>query len=309
MRINIDTLVYAVDFFKEDYFNESKFKKLVKTKGIKVFLEHERTRGRDINIREELEKLISNSNYRDSYGLYKIKENIKSLEKDIKNIKLQEKYIIEKSMEKVYKIIPKYIKVRCKIYLFLGGEDGGFTVSRNRIYINYIYYIDNMEELIKIMSHELYHSRNISYKNRIYFSIKTAFSEYNKIYEIIGKIIEEGIASLVQHGPILKTDDLTNTINKRDLLFIAKEFKLLNEIILDIKEKRKFNKKLEKLNIYSLGYYIISTIYNTDGVLILDNWTVDLEYREILKRYIEICGGIGIASGFNKNIEKLIIDC
>lgn len=70
-------------FFKEDYFNESKFKKLVKTKGIKVFLEHERTRGgRDINIREELEKLISNSNYRDSYGLYKIKENIKSLEKE-----------------------------------------------------------------------------------------------------------------------------------------------------------------------------------------------------------------------------------
>src|SRR5699024_9919172 len=119
---------------------------------------------------------------------------------DIKNIKLQEKYILEKSMKKVYKILPKDIKVKCKIYLFLGGEDGGFTISRNKIYINYGNYINNIEELIKIISHELYHSRNISYNNRICFSIKTAFREYNKIYEIIGKIMEEGIASLVQHG-------------------------------------------------------------------------------------------------------------
>jgi hypothetical protein len=309
LNLNIDSLIFLLELFKYDYFDERVFSKLIKTKGMRGFFEHERARGKDINIREELEKVIYDGNYKDSYGLYKAKKDLKSLEEDINNIQIYEKYIIEKAMENIYKIIPKGMKVKCKIYLFSGGEDGGFTISRNKIYINYANYINNMEELIKIISHELYHSRNISYKNRICFSIKTAFSEYNKVYEIIGKIIEEGLASLVQHGPTLKVDDPAGTLNDRSLLLIWDEFELLNEIILDIKGKRKYNKKLENLNIYAIGYYIVSTIYNTDGVLILDNWTVGLKYKEILERYIEICNEKGMTSGFNKDIKGLVINC
>lgn len=289
MKINIDSIIPLIEFFRNDYFNKEQFKKLIKTNGMKGFLEQERSKGRNINIREEIEKIIFNSEYKDEYGFYKFKKNLDFIEKDIKKIKTQEKYIIEKALEKNYKIIPKEMKIKCKIYLYFGGEDGGFTVSRNKIYINYGMYMNNLEELIKILSHELYHCRNISYKNRICFSFKTFFDKYGKIYEIIGKILEEGLAALVQHGNILKIDDPAGTLSNRSLLLIKDEFELLNNIILDIKKNIPYNKKLKKLNLYAIGYYIVSTIYNTDGVLILDNWTVELKYEEILKRYIEIC--------------------
>ena len=38
-----------------------------------------------------------------------------------------------------------------KIYLFLGGNDGGFTITRDKIYINYGKYINNTEEFIKFL--------------------------------------------------------------------------------------------------------------------------------------------------------------
>ncbi len=42
------------------------------------------------------------------------------------------------------------------------------------------------------------------------------------VYEIIGKIMEEGIASLVQHGRILEVDDPTGTLTSRNLTLVKK---------------------------------------------------------------------------------------
>ena len=46
----------------------------------------------------------------------------------------------------------------------------------------------------------------------------------------------------MQHGSILKIDDPTGTLNNRDLLLIKDEFELLNEIIIDIKNRKIFIK-------------------------------------------------------------------
>ena len=308
MKFNLDSLIAMVNFLQNGYFDEDSFEKLIKTKGMTGFLEYQKSIAQDINIKEELEKVIYNENYKDKYGFYIAKNKLKELEEDINYMMKYEDYILDEAMKNIYKIIPKSMKTSGKIYLFLGGNDGGFTIARDKIYINYGKYINDMEEFIKILSHELYHSRKISLKIRLFFLLKVAFMNNGKIYGLMGKIIEEGIASLVQHGPILKIDDPAGTLSNRDLLLIKDEFELLNEIIIDIKNRKNFYKKLEKLNLYAIGYYIVSTIYNVEGVMILDNWTLKLRYEDIIKKYIEICNIKKISSGFNEDIIDLIIN-
>ncbi len=308
MEFNIDSLIVMMNFLQKDYFDEKSFKKLIKTKGMRGFLEYQRSIGQDTNIKEELEKVIYDENYKDKYEFYIAKKKLKELEEDINYIMGHEKYILDKAMKNIYKIIPEGMKTSGKIYLFLGGNDGGFTITRDKIYINYGKYINNTEEFIKILSHEFYHSRRISLKIRLFFLLKIVFINNGKIYGLMGKIIEEGIASLVQHGSILKIDDPTGTLNSRDLLLIKDEFELLNEIIIDIKNRKNFYKKLEKLNLYAIGYYIVSTIYNAEGVIILDNWTLKLRYEDIVKKYIKICNIKEISSGFHEDIIDLIIN-
>lgn len=308
MKLNIDSLLAIKDFLQKDYFYEKDYKRLIKTKGMKGFLEYENTLGRDINIKEELEKLVYIKDYKDKYGFYIAKKRLRELEDDIDYIKRYESYILAEAIKNVYKIIPNDMKINCKIYLFIGGNDGGFTVNRNKIYINYGKYINNMEEFIKVLSHELYHSRDISLRIRLLSLFKMLCSNNGRTYQIIGKIMEEGMASLTQHGAILKNNDPAGTLNSRDLLLIKYEFELLNKILLDIKNKNSYYKGLKQINLYAIGYYIVSTIYNTEGVLILDNWTVELKYEDIIKKYSEICNTREISSGFNKNILNLIIN-
>lgn len=307
LKLNMDSLVSLSNLLRKDYFDEKEFRKLIKTKGMKGFFEHQRAIEENVSIKEELERVIYEIDYEDKYGFYIAKNNLKELENNIKYIIEHENYIVDKAIGDAYKIIPKHVGVRGKIFLFLGGNDGGFTVARKNIYINYGKYIDDIEEFIKILSHELYHSRNIPIQSRIMFFMKANLKKYGEIYGIIGKIVEEGVASLVQHGPTLKVDDPVDTLNSRDLILIKDEFKLLNEILIDIKVGRHYHKKLKELNFYAIGYYIVCTIYNAEGVFTLDNWTVNLNYERIIKRYIEICNANNVSTGFNEDIENLII--
>ena len=127
-------------------------------------------------------------------------------------------------------------------------------------------------------------------------------------YEIIGKSIEEGIACLVQHGAILTSDDPIGTLTKRNLILSKEEFDRLNHILLSIKHDTFNYKDVVKLNIYVIGYHIVSTIYKTEGVLILDDWTIGLEYKRIIKKYIEVCNMNNIPSGFTREVVEWIID-
>lgn len=309
MIINIDSIVSLANILKQDTFDEKEFRKYIKGRGTKGFLNHEKNINSETNIRKikkELKPVVLNETYKDKYNFYLIKENIESLNRDIIYLEENEEYIIGKVFKEVYKIVPKEMKVKSNIYLYGGGVDGGFTINRDKIFINYGKYIGLTEELIKILSHEVYHSRNISIKNRLVFSLSTLFSPNPIIPEIIGKIIEEGIALLVQHGEGIEKDDPTGTLTKRKLMFIKEEFDLLNNILLDAKNGISSYKKVRDLDIYVLGYYIVTTIYSTKGVFILDDWTVDLKYKNIIKEYIEICNDKNMSSGFTDEVKRLI---
>ena len=310
MTLHIESMKFLANILEQNTFDKKEFNKFIKTKGIRGFLEHQKCIDSSVNIKnieEELRKVVLDKNYKDKYEFYWIKENISQLYKDMEYIKKNEKQIIDKALRKVYKIVPKDMAVKPNIYFYSGGIDGGFTINRRKIFINYGKYIGLREEFIKILSHEIYHSRTIPVKSRLIFLLKMISKDNPLICEIIGKVMEEGIASLVQHGGILKADDPIGTLTRRNLTLIKEEFYLLNHILLDIKNKNYDNKKVSKLNIYVIGYHIVSKIYITEGVLILDDWTVNLKYESIIKKYIEICNANKMSSGFSDEVLEWII--
>lgn len=311
MTLHIDSIKFLANILNQNIFDEKEFNKFIRTKGTKGFLEHQKSIDSRMNIKsikEELTKVVLDKNYKDKYEFHLIKKNINQLNDDIQYIKENEKQIITKALKEVYKIVPKDMAVKSNVYLYGGGIDGGFTINRKKIFINYGKYIGLGEEFIKILSHEIYHSRDIPMKNRLIFLLKMVLKINPLTYKIIGKAMEEGIASLVQHGGKLKIDDPTGTLTSRNLILFKEEFDPLNRILLDIKYNRHDYKKVSKLNIYVIGYHIVSIIYNTEGVLILDDWTVNLKYKRIIKKYIEVCSTKGIPSGFIEEVQEWIIN-
>ena len=309
MALNLDTIVTLAKILDQKTFDERLYNTFIRTKGGKRFVEYEKSlekaRGKD-DIKKELIKLVEDESYEDKYQFYKLKRNLNQLKIDIKYIKEKGDAILENALKEVYKIVPHNMSIKSNIYLYGGGANGGFTIDRKDIFINYGKYIGKKEEFIKILSHELYHSRKLSIESRIKFLFKMVFRVNRLIYGILGKALEEGIASLVQHGSILKVDDPVDTLTRRNLLLCKEQFDLLNDILRDIKYGRINNKKIGKLNLYIIGYHIVTTIYNIEGVMVLDHWTENLEFREIIKRYIEICNENQITSGIDKEIVEWI---
>lgn len=310
MDIKTDCIVELYNILKQDTFDKKAFNDFLKTKGGRGFLEHERSRHKGWDkkdLKEELRRVIIDNNYEDEYEFHKIKRDIFQLKEDIDYIEKNYNVIIDSALKEVYKIVPHHMNIKSSIYLYAGGVDGGFTINRRKAFINYGKYIDKRDDFIDILGHELYHCRKISLENRIKYLFRIGFKSERAMYEVVGKLIEEGIACLVQHGPILKKDDPVNALTRRNLLLRKEEFDLLNHILLSIKSNRLDYEKMAKLNIYIIGYHIISTIYNSEGVLILDHWTENLRYAEIIKKYIEICNENNVGSGFTQEVEEWIL--
>lgn len=311
MTLNIDCILKLIEILEQDIFDEKAFNRFLKTKGTKGLLEHENYIGRKADkdeIREELKKIIKYGKYEDRYQFYRLKKNLNQLRLDIYYIKENDELIIRKALKRVYKIIPDTMEIKANICLYAGGTDGGFTINRNNVFINYGKYIGQREEFINILSHELYHSRNISIQSRIKFMWRLIFRKNRIIYGLLGKSIEEGIACLIQHGATLKVDDLTGNLTRRNLVLSNRQFDLLNKILLDIKSDKPYKKKIKNLNIYVIGYLITTVIYTEEGTSTLDEWTIDLEFKNIIKKYIKLCNMNGISSGFKDELIGWIID-
>ncbi|MCF6465338.1 DUF5700 domain-containing putative Zn-dependent protease [Clostridium sp. Cult2] len=310
MVINIRFIELLIKILEKDFLDETLYNQFIKTKGIKGFLNHQNSFGKIIErdyIKEELIKVIDDKHYEDVYEFYKLKDNIVQLKSDIQFINENNDLIIKTVLKEVYKIVPKEIPFKSKIYLYCGGIDGGFTINRKDIFINYGKYIGEGEEFIKVLIHEMYHSRKLPIENRIIFLFKLITRKNRLLYETIGKTIEEGIACLAQHGPNLKKDDLTGNLTKRQLLLAKEQFELINDILINIKSGKTCKKGKKHLNIYVIGYLIVSAIYKEKGVFILDDWTLDLNFRRIIKEYVELCNGNGIPPGFTDEVVEWLI--
>ena len=309
MDINMDYIAQLCNILEHKTLNRGAFDALIKTRGGRRFLEYESKCRSEVNgedIHRELSRVIVEDGYRDRYQFHRVKEVLVQFKRDIEYIRNNHRYMVDTALRKVYRIVPKHMAIKAKIYLYIGGIDGGFTLNRKDIFINYGQYIGRMDDLIGILSHELYHCRQILLEDRIKYMLRLGFRVKRSIYEVMGRIIEEGIACLIQYGPVLQKDDPINGLTRRNLLLRRREFNLLNNILLDIGGAGLDYEKISQLNIYIIGYHMISTIYNSEGVLILDHWTEYLEYKQIIGMYMEVCQNDGIGTGFTGEVEKSI---
>lgn len=296
-----------IELLDSTYFDEKKFKKYMYSKVGKIFLNHERELRRNTSpqiIKNEMKRVINNPKYKDSYDFYKLKENLISVKEELEYIQLNEETIISSVLEQVYKFIPRWVEIRPDITLYAGGIDGGFATFTKDVYINYIKYIGNLNEFKKVLAHEFYHARKVPINKKIELFFKMNFYNGRAKYDSLGRIFEEGIACLIQHGVNLNVDDPVGTLTKRDIILKKEHFAVLNHALYSIKKGTPDYNLINKINIYTLGYIVSKTIYEQNSSISLDEWTINFNYKALIKRYIEICKQNGITSGFDRDIEK-----
>ncbi|HHV26720.1 hypothetical protein FYJ27_04610 [Anaerosalibacter bizertensis] len=307
MKVITDGIDIIIDFLKESNFNEKKFKDYISSPQMKIFLKHEKRLKRDTNkkkIKNELKRVFLNEKYDDDYGFSILKRNIVQLEKDINYIKENEREIFERVCIQVYEYLPKNIEVDPNIIIYLGGFDGGFATFTKDVYVNIGRYIGNLKEFEKLLAHECYHARKIPFKRKVSLFFKMSFYPEKAMYDTLGRILEEGIACLVQHGVNFCNDDPIGTLTSRDMLLSKEYFEILNESLLSIKNENPDYNLICKINPYVLGYIISKTIYKHKGIVVLNEWTINFNYKDPIKTYIDICRDKDISSGFSTEVEE-----
>lgn len=307
MKVITDGIDIIIDFLKESNFNEKKFKHYISSPQMKIFLKHEKRLKRNTNkkmVKKELKRVFLNKKYEDDYGFFILKRNIFQLEKDINYIKENEKEIFKRVCMQVYKYLPRHIEVDPNIIIYLGGFDGGFATFTKNVYVNIGRYIGNLKEFEKLLAHEFYHARKIPFKKKVSLFFVMSFYPEKAMYDTLGRILEEGIACLIQHGVNFCNDDPIETLTNRDILLSKDYFNILNESLLSIKNEKPDYNLICKINPYVLGYIISKAIYENKGIDVLDKWTINLNYKDPIKTYLDICRDKNISSGFSTEVEE-----
>ncbi len=310
MKLNLEGVELLIQLLNKDYFDEKTFNKYINLSQIKAFLKHERELRRNTNdmiLKEELKNVVIKDNYEDPYGFYLIKKDLAQLKKNVEYIKTNEDRIINNVLEKVYKIVPKNIVIKPKIYIIAGGHDGGFTIFMRKVYVNLGKYIGHMKEFEKVLAHELYHGRKLEFHKKVILMLKMNMDNKKAMFETFGRIFEEGIACLIQHGINLSKDDPIGTLTRRKLVLSQEAFQLLDEALLSIKNGEPDYRLISNLDVYVLGYTIVKVLYKEEGIYILDEWTLNYNYKKPIKEYIHICKKRGMATGFRKEIENWLL--
>ena len=309
MKIHMESIKILLNILEENKTDYQKLVKFTKTKEVQGFIQHEKNFNRKISediIIKEIIKLKTRTDYKDKYDFYIIKNNINIIKYNLNYIETHQYLIIKQALDRIKNIVSENIKINSNIYLYIGGIDGGFSIYGKNIFINYIKYFNKTDELIKILSHELFHCRIIPFKNK--FRVFLFLDTKKYIYEILGKILEEGIASLIQHGTTLEKDDPIGTVTKEKIKNIEEKFQVLNSVLLKLKGGNIDYLQLGQIDIYSIGYYMVSFLYRYYGIEILKPWIFKYDYNICIESYIRKAGKEGFSSGFSKEIEEWILN-
>jgi len=135
--IDIEFLIILAEMFSKEFFDEQLFDKFMGTKGARALLEHEKLVGRKVDkfyIKDEIKKIVEEEDYEDRFQLYKVKKSLSQLIDDIEYLRKNKDLIIDKALERVYRIVPEEMDIRIEICLYVGGTDGGYPKQELRIY-------------------------------------------------------------------------------------------------------------------------------------------------------------------------------
>ena len=298
-----------LNILEEDRIDHKKLNRFTKSKEVQGFIQHERSFNRKISekiIIKEIIKLKTRNDYRDKYDFYIIKSNINTIRSTLDYIEKYQYSIMEQALDRVRIFVSQELKINSNIYFYIGGIDGGFSVYGKDIFVNYIKYFNKIDELIKIISHELFHCRVVPFRNKFRLFLSLDTKKY--VYEIFGKILEEGIALLIQHGATLEKDDPVGTITKDKMENIGEKFEVLNNVLLELKERNINSLGLQEIDIYAIGYYMVNFLHRYYGREILESWILKYDYNICVRSYIHRTKREGLSSGFSKETEEWILN-
>lgn len=310
LKLNLEGVELLIQLLDKDYFDERTFKRYINLQQTKAFLKHEKDLKRNTNkkiVKNELKKVILDDNYEDLYDFYLLKNNLSLFKKDVQYIKKNKEKIINNALERVYKIVPRNIVINPEINIIAGGHDGGFTAFMKKIYVNLGKYIGDREEFEKVLAHELYHGRKLKFHNKFLLILKMTKNNEKALFETLGRILEEGIACLIQHGLTLSKDDPIGTLTRRKLVLSQEAFNSLDKVLLSIKKGDPNYKLMATLDVYILGYKIVKVLYEDKGPHILDQWIINYNYKKLIKEYINICKRKATPTGFTREIDNWLL--
>lgn len=183
----------------------------------------------------------------------------------------------------LYKRLESYMDIdlikNVKIYFYVWKFDAGFSLTMKTAFVNLGSIIKGKKNVENIIAHELYHARNRSINVRLK-SLLQENNSNNQLRIIYSTLFEEGIATLIEKGPIEKDvlDEKTaNIINNVISRVLHEKNLLLRKKIVD-----KFLQD-ELKAIYSWGHYAASQVYLTYGKEGLDIWTKHRNWKGFLK--------------------------
>lgn len=308
MLINYDALDQFNLILNKNIVYESSMITFLNTQAMRSFIDHENSYHRYVN-KDKLLKIIKEMkvhNKIDEYGFYKLNSNKKIYKDVLDYIKINEKEILNQALGKVYTIVPQHILLNYNVNFYIGGNDGGFTINRKDIYINYLQYYENMEELVKVLSHEIFHCRPNVQQNKIKDIFNKNIEEVY-LFQVLGRILEEGLATFIQHGEELLIDDPVKTLTQEKLNNIDLTFNELNTILLGVKNRNSRLIKDRFIDIYPLGYYIVCRLNESNKIDTCFSWIERYEFKEPIKTYISICKSTHTKSGFTEEIEDWLL--
>lgn len=202
MNINTDLLEMQCELLNSNELNIELFDKFVSHSAFKTFISHEKMLKRNTTIesvKSEFDSLIKNESNEFYLKLDKYKKEQKELLIISNEITNGKDAYISKITERISKYTKCKIPNETTIYLYALGNDGGFCLHSGELFINLLC---SNDDLINIISHELYHGREIEteeeFKLRIKYNGLTVEDDKDGEF-LLSQFAEEGIATLIQY--------------------------------------------------------------------------------------------------------------
>ena len=290
---------------------ETLVEKILNNRGIRYILFHHGISSNDFT--RVLKSIIEGKEVNGSYVLRHLYDEyrrccrlIDEYRKFMLHIVSEWDSITNSVITRVKDYLPDWCSAYVRVYLVLGGDDayGVNLVDTNAIIINVSYFLNNLDAFIAILAHEVHHK--CFWKNSIVYNRLGKYGErIRNVYEILGEIVGEGVASVVSkpYGPYAKYLQVKENIKS----FYEK----VEEGVLALYEgKYSFDDLFVELYcnmgpIYMVGVDMTLKIISSKGLASLKRILDDVSYRSFFVVYNEISKEYKFSSKFMRIVDEV----
>jgi len=317
IKINTNYVRKILSIIRNEDTNRRNINKIIWcSESFNIYL-HDKTLGRKSTpkvFKYELLNLHKENQQEGIYCLNDIKDKLNDIENCILEIENKEDFLLNVIPKKIEKYVALDNFSRIRAVLYPVGFDGGFSLMPRVIFMNVRKYSKDFESFTSIFAHEVYHARKRKFSFFTKFTYNQYFCKDRHYHKTLGWIVEEGIASLIELGTEMDYTSLSS-VTPKELDKIEGYFKILNTILInDVSKNQRIEEIVKEYHVnkyilnYVVGYWIAKSVFEYSGIGGLNWWTINHDYKNVLKLYILSCKSKSENSYLDKEIEKMILD-